>query len=401
MYVPSADGGHAQYAHELLTALARHPRGGRRFELVSSADLRPRFRSELYPVHPILPSLADRGTFPSKANWMANRLVHYPRREWRFYQWLKSRPDVTAVHFQEWTPWLAAPLVRRVRRLGKRVYFTVHNVVPHRCPPMVPQAVMRGWIRRACRLTDGLFVLTDALAEELSRFLGEPHPPIRVAPHGVWTVDGLTAAPPTTAERLAWRKLLFFGALRRNKGLDLLLRAMELLPGYSLTIAGEALEARYVREEVLPLVARVRAVGAHVELYDRFISADEVGPLFASHSAIVLPYTRGFVAQSGVAFLAMAYELPVVASNSGGLRELLSEFAIGTTFEDMTPRALADAVRALEAEDVQAKLVSETRAAKRRYSWHAAASATLAGYSLAREARTETHDCAVETTTAA
>src|SRR5207237_375660 len=137
--------------------------------------------------------------------------------------------------------------------------------------------------------------------------------------------------------------LLFFGTIRRNKGLDLLLRAAEQLPGYSITIAGEPTEAAYYNDEILPLIRRLQAAGVKIDLRNGFTPEAEVGPLFASHSAIVLPYTANFMAQSGVVYLALAHELPVVASEAGGLRDLFREFKIGETFVQHTPDALAAA----------------------------------------------------------
>lgn len=391
MFTPSAGGGHARYSMELMSALAAQPANGTRFELVTSADLDPQFRSDRYPIHAILPALRNRGSFPTPAHWAANRLLHYPLRERAFLRWLAGRPDVAGVHFQEWTPWLAAPMFRRLKAMGKRAFYTVHNVVPHKYPAGVPKAVMHGWIRRACRLADVLFVHTDLLALELHRFLNgdgrpgrdAPHPPIRVVPHGVWTVAEAAANGVPLADRLASKRLLFFGTIRRNKGLDLLLRAMELLPGYSLTIAGEPSEPDYFRAEVLPRVERLRAAGVPVELLDRFTPDEEVGPLFARHGAVVLPYTSGFVAQSGVAFLALAHGLPVVASEAGGLRDLLAEFRVGATFRDSAPAALAAAVRSLCDGGGPPDLAAQLRAARDRYSWRAAAAATVAGYHAA------------------
>ena len=54
MYVPTATGGHARYASELLGAL--HETGGRHdVALVTSRDLAPEFRRVAYPVHDVLP----------------------------------------------------------------------------------------------------------------------------------------------------------------------------------------------------------------------------------------------------------------------------------------------------------------------------------------------------------
>src|SRR4051794_21502417 len=402
MFTPTADGGHARYTWELLNALAEQARSGDgdgsrpryRFELVTSRDLHAQFDSGAYRVHRILPPLRDRSAFSSRLSWAASRVTHYARRDWQFLRWLHGRLDIDAVHFQEWTPWLAAPLFRRIRATGKRVFYTVHNIVPHRYPRAVPRSVMNGWIRRACLLCDGLYVHTDLLAAELAQFLGGAAagaalPPIHVVPHGVWSVANAERRTPIH-ERLAMKRLLFFGEIRRNKGLDLLLRATEHLPaGYSLTIAGEPRERDYFRDEILPLVAQARARGATIDLRDRFTPEEDVPGLFAGHSAVVLPYTPKFVAQSGVVFMALAHDTPVVASEAGGLRELLDEFRIGATFREATPQALAGAVRTVCERGAANDIAGEIRAAKERFSWRAAAAATLEGYSLAPAPRVD------------
>jgi glycosyltransferase involved in cell wall biosynthesis len=398
MYTPSAEGGHARYTWELMTALSESPRGNCRFELVTSTDIDRQFKSDQYVVHPILKPLAHRDTFSHRASWIVSRLTHYPRREMQFMSWLRNRPDITGVHFQEWTPWLAASMFRRVRAMGKQVYYTAHNILPHKFPRFLPKSLMISWIRKACLESDTLFVLTENLKDELSRFLGQAHPHIQVVPHGVWTVPHC-AKPAPLQEKLAWKRLLCFGAIRENKGTDLLLRAMEHLPGFSVTIAGMPFHQEYFRTEIVPLVGKLREKGVRVDLLDRFIPDNEVPQLFASHSAIVLPYTRGFVAQSGVAFMALAYELPVVASEVGGLRDLFDQFKIGTTFSEPQPQALAAAVKQLYA-DAGESLVGEIQRARKRHSWQEAARATIAGYELAEtkeEKVAEPHDCAVTT----
>ena len=403
VFAPTASGGHARYAWELSTALSRKRRGGYGVELVSSSDLAEPFRSAEYPVHAILPPLRGRAGFASRTRWVANRAFHYVARERQFLEWLRCRPDVTAVHLQEWKPWLAASLIRSIRPMGKKTFFTVHNVLPHRYPPGVPKALMHFWIRRAALLCDGLFVHSDRLANELTRFLGRSAPPITVVPHGVWTVPD-AAERPSLEGRLALKRLLFFGAIRRNKGLDLLLRAAERLPEYGITIAGEVCEDSYFDAEVMPLVRSLRAAGRCIDLMDRFVPDHEVGTLFASHSAVVLPYTRNFVAQSGVVFLAMAYGLPVVASTAGALGDLLGEHEIGTSFETGSVEGLADAVARLHDASRSAELESRIAAARARFTWDAAAEATIEGYSLSSRPRTvqaeETNDCVLGPTPA-
>ncbi|HZK81432.1 MAG TPA: hypothetical protein VFC46_10205, partial [Humisphaera sp.] len=71
MYTPTAGGGHARYAWELLNALSKQHRG-HRFELVSSEDLDPQFHPTTYQLHAILPALKARRDFPNRAAWIAS-----------------------------------------------------------------------------------------------------------------------------------------------------------------------------------------------------------------------------------------------------------------------------------------------------------------------------------------
>ncbi|HEY8665802.1 MAG TPA: glycosyltransferase, partial [Tepidisphaeraceae bacterium] len=206
-------------------------------------------------------------------------------------------------------------------------------------------------------------------------------------------------AVPSMEERLAWKKLLFFGSIRRNKGLHLLLQAAEALPGYSITIAGEPTDGDYFRNEIVPQIRQLRERGMKIDLRDHFIPNAELAELFASHSAIVLPYTSEFVAQSGVVFMALAYEIPVVASEAGGLKDLLKKFKIGVNCSAATADGLAAGVNALFALDMRSQLEREIQAARRHYSWQKAAAATIDGY-LAATPAVEENACTLETTAA-
>lgn len=382
MYTPSASGGHALYTRELMTALAQHACDRRRFELVTAENLADEFQTDAYPVHRILPRLRHRKEFSNKAAWAVNRAMYYPRRERKLLEWLEGRPDVTGVHFQEYKPWLAGPLFKSLRASGRKIYYTVHNIRPHDYPGGIPGPLMDYWNHQSWRACDGLFVHTELLARQLAGVLGQRRPPIHVSPHGTWTVHH-PVRRPSIDERMKWKRLLFFGTIRRNKGLDLLLKAAENLPGYSITIAGETADYSYFDGVVMPQVNRLRQCRISVDVQLRFTPEEEVGPLLARHSAIILPYTPKFAAQSGVVFLALAHELPVVASEVGGLRDLFGQYEIGSTFSDLTPAGLAAAVRQLFEGTSHGDIAGQIRAARAHYSWSAAAEATLAGYGMA------------------
>lgn len=385
VYVPSADGGHPLYARSLLHALEAAD-SDFAFELVSATDLAPAYDTDAYPIHRLVPPLKERSAFPNRLTWAADRLGYYPRRERAFLDWLERRPDIVAVHLHEWQFWLMPWLVRRIVRSGKRVFATIHNVRPHRYPTGVPKSVVDGLVRRGCMGCAGLFVHTERLADELAKFLGPGAPPIFVVPHGAWDVAERPGRP-TLAQRIASKRLLFFGVLRRNKGLHVLLRAAERLPEFSITIAGQPQDPEYYERDCLPLIRDLQAKGHRIQLRADYIGDDEAHDLLSTHGAVMLPYTGEFMAQSGVIFMAIAHGTPVVATGAGGLSELLAAFPIGTVCDAAEPEALAAATRALfERTDVD-RLGAALEAARRHYSWANAAEATLKGYAvLARPA---------------
>lgn len=392
VYSPYPTGGMPLYVGELLDAMASSSgEGDPPVEWLSSTDLDPRFRAARYRVHPILPALRDPGESRTRIGYVLGRVRHHVRRDRFALSWLSARDHVGAVHVQEIPTLLPQLLVRRLRHRGIRVLVTVHNVRRHDYPPFLPPALVDGWVRRACLDADCLFVHSQGLADELERFLaaGGPRaqrPRIRVVPHGVWTV-GAGPGPvdrETIERRLQGRRLLFFGTVRRNKGLHLLLEAAARgeLAGYRLTVAGEAGEPDYLEGVLLPLVERARTAGFAVDLRPGFVPDEEVPALCADHDALVLPYTDAFVAQSGAAFMGPAHGLPIIATRSGGLDELLTEHRIGVLAESPTPAGVAGAVHELFSLTGRGvtELVDGMQRAAATLTWAGMATATLAEY---------------------
>ena len=180
------------------------------------------------------------------------------------------------------------------------------------------------------------------LRATLSDLLGPGHPPIHVTPHAVWEerVSPATATEPPRPGEPA--RLLFFGAIRANKGLHVLLRAMSRLPGCTLTVAGEPEGVGYL-DEVRALIAALPA--GRVELVPRFVGEAEIAGFFDRAHLVVLPYTE-FAAQSGVLHQALAHVRPVVATAVGGLGESVRTWGIGEVVAPGDELALADGIDA-------------------------------------------------------
>lgn len=138
------------------------------------------------------------------------------------------------------------------------------------------------------------------------------------------------------------RVLLYFGIVRRYKGLPVLLDAFDRLPEAlaretRLLLVGEPWDdGAALRSRIAASPRRGR-----ITWVDRYVSDDEVPLFFGAADVAALPYLRA--SQSGVAHIAMARGLPVVLSRVGGL-ESLREYEGATLVEPGDPAGLAEAL---------------------------------------------------------
>ena len=155
---------------------------------------------------------------------------------------------------------------------------------------------------------------------------------------------------------------LFFGHVRPFKGLDIALRAWrQLQTNVTLVVAGEAWwkgEAEY----------RALAEGLPNIRFDfRFIPDAEIATYFAAADVVLAPYR--IEAQSGVALTAFHFARPVIATNVGGLPEIIEEGVNGMLVPPEDPEAMARAVDTFFSRDDRAQMERHAAAAARKYSW--------------------------------
>ena len=313
-------------------------------------------------------------------SWAWSRILHYHQREKTFLRWIEGHEDLCeGIHFQEYTVWLAPWHFRSLKGRGKRLFFTVHNIYPHSYLPGKPKAARSlklSWRRSAFRLCDALFVHSENLRRQLAEFLGAGHPPIFVTPHGVWNFAGDARTATSAEERIQRRRLLFFGVIRRNKGLHTLLRAMEELGDCTLTVAGPPEEPRY-QKQVRTMVEQLPP--GRVDLIDRFVEDDEVVQLFNQSSLVILPYTS-FTAQSGVLHDALAHGLPVVATDVGALGESVRRWGIGQVVPPDDAVALSGAVQQVLTPHRYMQASRAVDRVRKGLSWNRAAEITIEAY---------------------
>lgn len=133
--------------------------------------------------------------------------------------------------------------------------------------------------------------------------------------------------------------LLSVGNLVPLKGHDLVIRALENLPGFQLIIAGDGPERARLESLVddLELKNRVQFLGR--------IAHEELPGLYSAGDALVLASSRE--GWPNVLLESMACGTPAIATNVGGVSEIVTKPASGLVVEDRTPEALAAAARQL------------------------------------------------------
>jgi glycosyltransferase involved in cell wall biosynthesis len=122
------------------------------------------------------------------------------------------------------------------------------------------------------------------------------------------------------------KEILFFGTLRRNKGIHILLQAIAALPRKTrvrFRIAGRG------ERDLEELVLRAAAADDRIVADVRWIPDYQMADLYSRAWAVVVPYLDQFAAQSGTVRVAYTYGTPVIASNVGALGAGIREDGTG------------------------------------------------------------------------
>jgi len=136
--------------------------------------------------------------------------------------------------------------------------------------------------------------------------------------------------------------LLFFGYVRKYKGLDLLIDALAELvkkdSTYKLLAAGEFYDdEKYYRDKIETL-----KLGASVKLLNKFIPNEEVAKYFEPSDLVVLPYRSA--TQSGILNLAYGFYKPVLVTDVGGLAEFVDNGKTGYVINSDSQKDLIDGI---------------------------------------------------------
>ena len=277
-----------------------------------------------------------------------------------------ERPDLIVVRY--WIPFMGPALgtiLRQVRRnRHTRIVCIADNVIPHEHRP--GDKTFTRYFLDAC---DAFITMSENVFSDLRKF--EKTKPARVVQHPLYDNFGPKLDRNAARQKLGLpaneRLILFFGFIRRYKGLDLLLRAMGdpriRKSGIRLVVAGEFYEDE---KEYRSLIQELDLANA-VILKTNFIPDSEVRYYLCAADAVIQPYRNA--TQSGVTPLAYHFEIPMVVTNVGGLPDLVPDHRAGLVCAP-EPASIATAI--LEFYQLgEQYFIPHLRNEKQKYSWSA------------------------------
>ena len=275
------------------------------------------------------------------------------------------RPDLIVVRF--WLPFMGPALGTILRRVKKnkhtRIVAITDNVIPHEKRP--GDTPFTRYFLKAC---DGFVTMSDKVMKDLRQF--EATKPAQLASHPLYDNFGDPISKVEARRKLGLKEdekiVLFFGFIRKYKGLDLLLEAMQELKkdprNIKLMVAGEFYEDE---KEYNELISRL-GISDSLIMRTQFIPDSEVKYYLCAAVVVVQPYRNA--TQSGVTPLAYHFEVPMVVTNVGGLPSLVPHDKVGLVCEP-EPKAIAAAISEYFNKGEQYFLPA-LRMEKQKYSWH-------------------------------
>jgi glycosyltransferase involved in cell wall biosynthesis len=285
----------------------------------------------------------------------------------------KMAPDI--VVFRYWVPFLSPALGTIARLLKKNIVKIAlcDNVIPHE--HFAGSNLLTSYF---INKFDGFITLSKAVLNELEQFTEKPR---IYFPHPINDNLGEKLDKIRAREFLnldaGGKYILFFGLVRKYKGLDLLLKAMgeDAIKklNVKLIVAGEFYDSPGYYYDIIDEYG----IGGNVIIRNEFIPASEIKYYFSAADLVTQTYHTA--SQSGVTQIAYNFDCPILVTDVGGLSETVLHNKTGYVVSK-EPREIAKYIVDFF-ENKRGVLFSENiKAEKSKYSWSAFAGALMELY---------------------
>ena len=231
-------------------------------------------------------------------------------------------PDMLITKF--WMPFFAPSLgkvARSLRKNGTKNIAILDNVIPHEKRLGDTQL-----INYFTNSYDGFVVMSKQVESDLlsikpnAKYISHLHPLYDHFPAALSKNEARQKLGIPDDKKL----LLYFGFIRDYKGLDLLLESISMLDdSYHLLICGEVYGSFDKYDQMIEKLNIAHKVSKHV----RYIDDNEVSLFFSAADVNMLTYKTA--TQSGITAIAFHYNLPVIVTDVGGLKEVVEPYGTG------------------------------------------------------------------------
>jgi glycosyltransferase involved in cell wall biosynthesis len=297
------------------------------------------------------------------------------------FNWIKTgnelkrlQPDVIVVRY--WLPLMGPALGTILRRVKKnritKIVCIADNIIPHeKRPGDLP------FTKYFIKPVDKFITMSEKVLGDLRSLTSKP---AKLVPHPLYDNFGSIISKQEARKHLGVEPVdfifLFFGFIRKYKGLDLLLEAVKMLEdtfpsetNWKLLVAGEFYEDRKLYDELIQrLGIRNRLI-----LKTDFIPDSEVKYYLCAADTVVQPYRNA--TQSGVTPLAHHFEIPMLVTNVGGLSSLVPHQTVGLVCEP-TATGIASSMSEILHTGTD-RFIPYIREEKKKYSWNRITEAVL------------------------
>ena len=273
------------------------------------------------------------------------------------------RPDLIIIKY--WLPFMG-PCFGTILRFAKknkhtRIISVLDNVIPHEKRPGDI-----AFTKYFLKPVDAFVSMSKEVLKDLRTFTSKQ---AIFSPHPLYDNYGTAISKELACEKLGVNKedhyLLFFGFIRKYKGLDLLLEAMsdERIRSINLklVVAGEFYEDRTIYDQLI----KEYGLESNVLLFTEFIPNEEVRNYFSVSDVVVQPYKTA--TQSGITQIAYHFEKPMIVTNVGGLPEVVPHGKVGLVAEP-NAKSIADAIVTFYLSPIP-NLRESILKEKKQYSW--------------------------------
>lgn len=279
------------------------------------------------------------------------------------FQLKKLNPDIIIVRY--WLPFMA-PCLGTILRIAKKnnrskIVCIADNIIPHE--KRLGDTLFTKYFVKPI---DAFVTMSKKVLEDVKLFSLKPALQIT---HPLYDNFGDKISKTEARKKLqipeTEKIILFFGFIRKYKGLDLLLNAMALPEikntGIKLLIAGEFYENRESYDKIIS----DNNLHAQLLLHTDFIADSDVKYYLSSCDFVIQPYKSA--TQSGVTPLAYHFEKPMLVTNVGALPELVPNEKVGLVAEPTSEDIAKKIVQLYALGDDH--FIPHIQTEKKKYTW--------------------------------